>query len=193
MKYDKIIENNVAATVETLRSGGIILYPTDTVWGLGCDAANAEAVAKIYALKQSENKKSMLVLCADADMVVRYVDKAPAIAFEVMEMADSPLTAILPGARGVAANLIPEEGTLGVRIPDHEFCRRMLRKFGRPVVSTSANISGGETPKTLAEIDKAIIDGADYVVDPRCEGKTTRKPSSIIAFGEGGEVSIIRK
>lgn len=193
MKYDKIIENNVEAAVETLRNGGVILYPTDTVWGLGCDAANAEAVAKIYALKQSENKKSMLVLCADADMVVRYVDKAPAIAFEVMEMADSPLTAILPGARGVAANLIPEEGTLGVRIPDHEFCRRMLRKFGRPVVSTSANISGGETPKTLAEIDKAIIDGADYVVDPRCEGKTTRKPSSIIAFGEGGEVSIIRK
>ena len=193
MKYDKIIENNVESAVETLRNGGVILYPTDTVWGLGCDAANAEAVAKIYALKQSENKKSMLVLCADADMVVRYVDKAPAIAFEVMEMADSPLTAILPGARGVAANLIPEEGTLGVRIPDHEFCRRMLRKFGRPVVSTSANISGGETPKTLAEIDKAIIDGADYVVDPRCEGKTTRKPSSIIAFGEGGEVSIIRK
>ena len=193
MKYDKIIENNVEAAVETLRNGGVILYPTDTVWGLGCDAANAEAVAKIYALKQSENKKSMLVLCADADMVVRYVDKAPAIAFEVMEMADSPLTTILPGARGVAANLIPEEGTLGVRIPDHEFCRRMLRKFGRPVVSTSANISGGETPKTLAEIDKAIIDGTDYVVDPRCEGKTTRKPSSIIAFGEGGEVSIIRK
>ena len=192
MKYDKIIENNVVATVETLRSGGIILYPTDTVWGLGCDAANEEAVAKIYALKQSENKKSMLVLCADADMIVRYVDKAPAIAFEVMEMADSPLTAILPGARGVAANLIPEEGTLGVRIPDHEFCRRVLRKFGRPVVSTSANISGEDTPKTLAEIDKKIIDGADYVVDPRCEGKSTRKPSSIIAFGEGGEVKIIR-
>ena len=192
MKYDKIIENNVAAAVETLRNGGIILYPTDTVWGLGCDAANEEAVAKIYALKQSENKKSMLVLCADADMIVRYVDKAPAIAFEVMEMADSPLTAILPGARGLAANLIPEEGTLGVRIPDHEFCSRMLRKFGRPVVSTSANISGEDTPKTLADIDKQIIDGADYVVDPRCEGKSTRKPSSIIAFGEGGEVKIIR-
>ena len=192
MKYDKIIENNVAAAVETLRNGGIILYPTDTVWGLGCDAANEEAVAKIYALKQSENKKSMLVLCADADMIVRYVDKAPAIAFEVMEMADSPLTAILPGARGLAANLIPEERTLGVRIPDHEFCSRMLRKFGRPVVSTSANISGEDTPKTLADIDKQIIDGADYVVDPRCEGKSTRKPSSIIAFGEGGEVKIIR-
>lgn len=193
MKYDKIIENNVETAVETLRNGGVILYPTDTVWGLGCDAANAEAVAKIYALKQSENKKSMLVLCADADMVVRYVDKAPAIAFEVMEMADSPLTAILPGARGVAANLIPEEGTLGVRIPDHEFCRRMLRKFGRPIVSTSANISGGDTPRTLAEISEEIVRSADYVVDPRCEGSATHKPSSIIAFGEGGEVKIIRQ
>ena len=192
MKYDKIIENNVEAAVEKLRNGGLILYPTDTVWGIGCDATNEEAVARIYALKQSENKKSMLVLCADADMIVRYVDKAPAIAFEVMEMADSPLTAILPGARGVAANLIPEEKTLGVRIPDHEFCQRMLRKFGRPVVSTSANISGEATPKTLAEIDRKIVDGTDFVVDPRCEGKATRKPSSIIAFGEGGEVKIIR-
>ena len=192
MKYEKILENNVAAAVETLRNGGIILYPTDTVWGLGCDATNEEAVARIYALKQSENKTSMLVLCADADMIVRYVDKAPAIAFEVMEMSTKPLTAILPGARGVAANLIPDEGTLGVRIPDNEFCSRLLRKFGRPIVSTSANISGEATPKTLAETAEVIIKGADYVVDPRCEGKATHRPSSIIAFGEGGEVKIIR-
>ena len=149
-------------------------------------------MARIYALKQSENKTSMLVLCADADMIVRYVDKAPAIAFEVMEMSTKPLTAILPGARGVAANLIPDEGTLGVRIPDNEFCSRLLRKFGRPIVSTSANISGEATPKTLAETAEVIIKGADYVVDPRCEGKATHRPSSIIAFGEGGEVKIIR-
>lgn len=192
MKYEKILENNVAAAAETLRNGGIILYPTDTVWGLGCDATNEEAVARIYALKQSENKTSMLVLCTDADMIVRYVDKAPAIAFEVMEMSTKPLTAILPGARGVAANLIPDEGTLGVRIPDNEFCSRLLRKFGRPIVSTSANISGEATPKTLAETAEVIIKGADYVVDPRCEGKATHRPSSIIAFGEGGEVKIIR-
>ena len=192
MKYEKIIEREVEAAAEVLRKGGIILYPTDTVWGIGCDATNEEAVARIYALKQSENKKSMLVLCGSADMVVRYVDKAPAIAYEVMELSETPLTAILPGARGVAANLIPEEGTLGVRIPDHEFCSRMLRKFGRPIVSTSANISGEETPKTLAETDRRIVEGVDYVVDPRCEGKATHRPSSIIAFGEGGEVKIIR-
>lgn len=192
MKYEKIMENNVAAAVETLRNGGIILYPTDTVWGLGCDATNEDAVARIYDLKRSGDKKSMLVLCSDADMIVRYVDKAPAIAFEVMEMSTKPLTAILPGARGVAANLIPEEGTLGVRIPDHEFCSRLLRKFGRPIVSTSANISGEAAAKTLADTCEEIVRGVDYVADPRCEGNATHKPSSIIAFGEGGEVRIIR-
>ncbi|MCH5330986.1 MAG: threonylcarbamoyl-AMP synthase [Alistipes sp.] len=193
MKYDNITEREVQAAAEVLRGGGIILYPTDTVWGLGCDALNAEAVERIYALKRSENKKSMLVLCADADMVVRYVDKAPGIAFEVMDMSTTPLTAILPGARGVAANLIPEEGTLGVRIPDHDFCQRLLRRFGRPIVSTSANISGEEAPKTLAQTSREIIEGADYVIDPRCEGSATHRPSSIIAFGEGGEVKIIRQ
>ncbi len=187
------LQREVDEAVRVLREGGIILYPTDTVWGLGCDATNAEAVDRIYRLKRSENKKSMLVLCASADMVVRYVNRAPGIAFEVMEMATSPLTLILPGAAGVAANLIPDEGTLGIRVPDHEFCRRMLRGLQRPVVSTSANISGETTPAGLQEVSREIIDGVDFVVNPRFEGKPTRKASSIIAFGEGGEVKIIRE
>ena len=187
------LRREVDEAVRVLREGGIILYPTDTVWGLGCDATNAEAVDRIYRLKRSENKKSMLVLCASADMVVRYVNRAPGIAFEVMEMATSPLTLILPGATGVAANLIPDEGTLGIRVPDHEFCRRMLRALQRPVVSTSANISGEATPAGLQEVSREIIDGVDFVVNPRFEGKPTRKASSIIAFGEGGEVRIIRE
>lgn len=187
------LRREVDEAVRVLREGGIILYPTDTVWGLGCDATNAEAVDHIYRLKRSENKKSMLVLCASADMVVRYVNRAPGIAFEVMEMATSPLTLILPGATGVAANLIPDEGTLGIRVPDHEFCRRMLRALQRPVVSTSANISGEATPAGLQEVSREIIDGVDFVVNPRFEGKPTRKASSIIAFGEGGEVRIIRE
>ena len=191
MQNDNELQREADEAVRVLKEGGIILYPTDTVWGLGCDATNAEAVERIYKLKRSENKKSMLVLCASADMVVRYVNKAPGIAFEVMELATSPLTAILPGAAGVAENLIPEEGTLGVRIPDHEFCRRMLRALGRPVVSTSANISGEATPAGLQEVAQEIIDGVDFVVNPRFEGKPTRKASSIIAFGEGGEVKII--
>lgn len=187
------LQREVDEAVRVLREGGIILYPTDTVWGLGCDATNAEAVERIYRLKRSENKKSMLVLCASANMVVRYVNRAPGIAFEVMEMATSPLTLILPGATGVAANLIPDEGTLGIRVPDHEFCRRMLRALQRPVVSTSANISGEATPAGLQEVSREIIDGVDFVVNPRFEGKPTRKASSIIAFGEGGEVRIIRE
>lgn len=190
---DEALRHEAALAAETLRAGGILLYPTDTVWGLGCDATNAEAVAKIYALKRSENKRSMLVLCASADMVVRYIDRAPGIAFEVMEMATSPLTLILPGAVGLAPNLIPDEGTLGVRVPDHAFCQRLLRLFGRPIVSTSANISGEKTPRTLPEIAREIIDGVDYVVDPRCQGRPTGKASSIIAFGEGGEVRVIRE
>lgn len=187
------IQREADEAVRILRQGGIILYPTDTVWGLGCDATNAEAVERIYRLKRSENKKSMLVLCASADMVVRYVNRAPGIAFDVMEMATSPLTLILPGAVGIARNLIPDEGTLGIRVPDHAFCQRMLLGLGKPVVSTSANISGEETPVGLQQVAREIVEGVDFVVNPRFEGKPTRKPSSIIAFGEGGEVKVIRE
>ena len=187
------MQKAVEKCVEVLRAGGIILYPTDTVWGIGCDATNEEAVQKIYKLKRSEDKHSMLCLCRDADMIVRYVNRAPGIAFEVMELSDKPLTAILPGAVGVAPSLIPETKTLGVRIPQHEFCQALLRKFGKPIVSTSANISGEETAKRLKDVMQEIIDGVDYVVNPRFEGKPTLKPSSIIAFGEGSEIEIIRQ
>ncbi len=187
------MQKAVEKCVEVLRAGGIILYPTDTVWGIGCDATNEEAVQKIYKLKRSEDKHSMLCLCRDADMIVRYVNRALGIAFEVMELSDKPLTAILPGAVGVAPSLIPETKTLGVRIPQHEFCQALLRKFGKPIVSTSANISGEETAKRLKDVVQEIIDGVDYVVNPRFEGKPTLKPSSIIAFGEGSEIEIIRQ
>lgn len=187
------MQKAVEKCVEVLRAGGVILYPTDTVWGIGCDATNEEAVQRIYALKQSNDKRAMLCLCRDADMIVRYVNRAPGIAFEVMELSDKPLTAILPGAVGLAPSLIPEEGTLGVRVPRHDFCQALLRKFGRPIVSTSANISGEPAAKRLKEVERAIIEGVDYVVNPRFEGKPTFKPSSIIAFGEGNEVKIIRE
>lgn len=186
------VEQAAAEAVRVLRAGGVILYPTDTVWGLGCDATNAEAVARIYRLKRSENKKSMLVLCATPDMTVRYVNKAPGIAFEVQEMATEPLTLVLPGAAGVAPNLIPDEGTLGVRIPDHAFCQALLRRLGRPVVSTSANLSGEPAPRRLDEVARELVEGVDHVVDPRFEGRPTGKPSSIILFNEAGEFRIIR-
>ena len=180
---DALLQREADEAVRILRAGGILLYPTDTVWGIGCDATNADAVQRIYDLKRSENKKSMLV---------RYVDRAPGIAFEVMELASRPLTLILPGAVGVADNLVPDEGTLGVRVPDHAFCQRVLRGLGRPIVSTSANITGEATPERLQEVAREIVDGVDFVVNPRFEGKPTRKASSIIAFGEGGELKMIR-
>ncbi len=186
------LDQTIAEIVPILRAGGVILYPTDTVWGIGCDATNAQAVEKIYALKESIDKKSMLVLCRDANMVVKYVNRAPGVAFEVMEMSEKPLTAILEGASGLAANLIPEENTLGVRIPQHEFCEKLLYKLGRPIVSTSANISGEPTPARFNEIDPRIMEGVDYVVHPRFEGKPTRRPSSIIAFGADSSIRIIR-
>ena len=186
------MQRAIEECVEVLKAGGLILYPTDTVWGIGCDATNEAAVEKIYKLKQSEDKRSMLCLMRDADMIVRYVNRAPGIAFEVMELSDKPLTAILPGAVGVAPNLIPESKTLGVRVPQHEFCQALLRKFGKPIVSTSANISGEATAKHLKDVVQEIIDGVDYVVNPRFNGNPTQKPSAIIAFGEGGEVEIIR-
>lgn len=187
------MQEAIERAVEVLRKGGVIVYPTDTVWGVGCDATNPEAVARVYALKRSENKKGMIVLVDAIANVARYFRNVPSVAWDLLECADKPLTLILPGAAGVAPNLIPEEGTLAVRVPDHEFCRRVVQRLGHPLVSTSANLSGGATPKRFEEIDEAILSGADYVVDPKWEGRPTRKASSIILLGEGGEVKIIRE
>ncbi len=186
------LDQLVIDTVDVLKSGGIILYPTDTVWGVGCDATNAEAVEKIYALKRSENKKSMIVLCNTLDMAARYISRPLQIAFEVMELSTKPLTAIMPGGVGVAPNLIPEEGTLAIRVPDHQFCQDVIRRLGRPLVSTSANITGEETPLRLADISKEIVEGVDYIVAPRMEGRSTHQPSSIISFDVDGSFKIIR-
>ncbi|MFI3248848.1 MAG: L-threonylcarbamoyladenylate synthase [Rikenellaceae bacterium] len=187
------MEQGVKQAVEILKNGGIILYPTDTVWGVGCDATNGEAVSKIYALKKSENKTAMIILCNTLDMAARYISRPPMIAFEVMEVATKPLTAIMPGGVGVAPNLIPEEGTLAIRIPDHEFCQEVIRRLGRPLVSTSANISGEATPKRLDDICKEIVEGVDYIVSPKLEGKPTKQPSSIIKFEMDNSFKIIRE
>ncbi len=186
------MKDQIARAVQVLRSGGLILYPTDTVWGIGCDATNAEAVDKIYKLKRSVNKKSMIVLVGDIDSVGRYVNGAPAVAWDLFETATSPLTLILSGAANVAENLVPDEGTLGVRVPNHEFCRQLLHRFGRPLVSTSANISGEPAPMDFAGISEEIRSGVDMVIDPRFEGKPTGQPSSIIAIDQSGLFKIIR-
>lgn len=183
----------VTQSLEVLRKGGLILYPTDTVWGVGCDATNEAAVQRIYELKRSENKRSMIVLCNTLDMTVRYISRPPAIAFDVMELSTKPLTVIMPGGVGVAPNLIPEEGTLAIRIPDHEFCQEVIRRLGRPLVSTSANISGEATPTTIDGVSEEIVTGVDYVVNPKAEGRPTRQPSSIMRFELDGSFEMIRE
>ena len=186
---DEIIKE----AVEVLRRGGLILYPTDTVWGIGCDATNPEAVARIYDLKRSVNKKGMIILLDRVEKVGRYFRTVPDVAWDLMELTTSPLTLIMPDAVGVAENLIPEEGTLAVRVPDHEFCRRLIGRLGRPLVSTSANISGEQTPKRFAEISEEIRNAVDHVVDPALERGATGQSSSIIKVGLDYSIEIIRK
>ncbi len=186
------MEEEIKKAVEILRKGGVILYPTDTVWGVGCDATNADAVKRVYDLKRSVNKKGMIVLVDKVDNVARYFSKTPAVAWDLLELSDKPLTLILPNACGVAANIIPEEGTLAVRVPKHEFCQKVVARLEHPLVSTSANISGESTPVGFDDISEEIKRGVDYVVNPSCEGHPTRQASSIIMLGEGGEFKIIR-
>lgn len=186
------MEEQISKALEVLKSGGIILYPTETVWGIGCDATNENAVAKIYELKKRAEEKSMIVLLDNVDNVVKYVQEVPEVAWQLWEVADKPMTLILPEARLVAKNMIPEEKTIAIRITTNEFCKKLIRKLGRPLVSTSANISGSPTPTSFGQICDEIKNGVDYVVDQKMEGQTSGSPSSVISVGKGGLIKIIR-
>lgn len=183
----------VEEAVAVLRRGGVILYPTDTVWGLGCDATNAEAVAKVFEIKQRSDSKSLITLVSDADMLGRYVRQIPPMAIELLEVNDKPMTIIYPGAMGLAPAVIAEDGTAGIRIPMHEFCVALIRRLRKPLVSTSANISGLPAPSTYSQISSEIISAVDWVADPVYEQGATGTASQIIKVGLHGEIAIIRK
>lgn len=194
----------IQKALEVLRRGGIILYPTDTVWGIGCDATDPEAVAKIYSIKKREDTKSLVLLASDMDMICRYIREVPEMAVQLVEVNDRPMTIIYPdavaGSAGepkskgcLAHNVVAEDGSVGIRIPMMEFCCQLVRKFGRPIVSTSANISGNPTPQTFAEISAAIREAVDHIVDPSLERGSTGRSSSIIKVGTDYSVEIIRK
>lgn len=195
----------IQKALEVLRSGGIILYPTDTVWGIGCDATDPEAVAKVFAIKRREDSKSLVLLASDMDMICRYVKEVPEMAIQLVEVNDKPMTIIYPGAvagekgvmkqdrRALAFNAVAEDGTVGIRIPMMDFCQQLVAKLGRPIVSTSANISGEPTPKKFAEISPAIRDAVDHIVDPALERGATGHSSSIIKVGLDYSIEIIRK
>ena len=202
----------IQQALEVLRSGGIILYPTDTVWGIGCDATNPAAVARIYEIKHRSDSKSLVLLASDMDMVCRYIKEVPEMAVQLVEVNDKPMTIIYPGAiagpspaaipaaelpkpdrNALAFNTVAEDGTVGIRIPMMDFCRDLVAKFGRPIVSTSANISGEPTPKNYSEISDEIRTAVDHIVDPALERGSTGRSSSIIKVGLDYSIEIIRK
>lgn len=185
--------DEIRKVVEVLKKGGTILYPTETVWGIGCDATNDSAVKKLFELKQKKPDEAVLILVPDIDMVYRYVQKVPDIAIQLMEMATTPLTVVFPQGCGLSPEVMASDGSIGIRLVKHEFCVNVMKSLKRPLVSTSANISGEATPKSYSEISNRITESVDYVVNAKYAGKMTKKPSSIIKVGLSGEVKIIRE
>ncbi len=186
------MREEVQKSAAILRKGGIILYPTDTVWGIGCDATNEVAVQKIFKLKQRSESKSMIVLVAEPHQAEFYAD-VPDVAKDLVEFAEKPLTVIYPKAKGLAKSIIAEDGTIGIRAVKDEFCKQLIHALHRPVVSTSANISGQPAPANFREISEEIKARVDYVVNLRQDEVKRTAPSQIIKIGLNGEIEIIRK
>ena len=186
-------KNDIDTCLDVLNKGGIILYPTDTIWGIGCDAKNEKAVAKIYALKQREEKKSMIILLAEEIDISLYAKTPSAIIKEYLKNPTEPLTVIYPDAKNLAANLIQEESTIAIRIVRDAFCKELITAFGKPIVSTSANISGEVSPANFDEIDPKIQVGVDFIVQHRREDHVSSKPSRIIKWEENDEITVIRE
>lgn len=176
-----------------MNEGGVILYPTDTIWGIGCDATNEEAVRRVYQIKQRSDSKAMLVLVDSPVKVDFYVQDVPEVAWDLIEVADKPLTIIYSGARNLASNLIAEDGSVGIRVTNEEFSKRLCQQFRKAIVSTSANISGQPSPKNFSEISEEVKSAVDYIVGYRQEEMSNPKPSSIIKLGKGGVIKIIRE
>ncbi len=185
--------DDIAKALEVLRSGGIILYPTDTIWGLGCDATNPKVVKRIYDIKQREDAKSMLILMENPNLLNSYITEVPEIAWDLIEVAESPLTIIYPGAKNLALNLLSQDGSVGIRITNEAFTRQLIQRFRKPVVSTSANISGQKSPRNFNEISDEIKRAVDYIVGYRQDDFSIANPSGIIKLGVGGQIEIIRK
>ena len=187
-----MIENEVHTAGAVLQSGGIILYPTDTIWGIGCDAGRKECVQHIYRIKQRADFKSMLVLVDGIPMLENYLEKVPEQALKILEKASKPTTIIYPGARDLAPNLLAPDGSIGIRITSDPFCKELIRHTGSPIVSTSANISGEPSPANFSQISSAILDQVDYVVGWRQDETATATPSAIIKLEVDGSITTIR-
>ena len=183
----------VQAAEDELLVGNVILYPTDTVWGIGCDAENAEAVKKIFKIKEREESKSMIVLMSDVEMLRRYVRDVPENFEKLVDSQERPTTFVLSGAQNLPKELIAEDGSIGMRIAKDEFCHRLMQQIGRPLVSTSANVSGEPAPKSFQEVSDTIKERVDFVVQWRQEEEVETRPSRIIKIDESGRQSVIRE
>src|ERR1700741_2416471 len=171
-----MLRDEVAKAFNVIQEGGIILYPTDTIWGIGCDATNTEAVKKIFQLKQRDEAKSMIILLDTANKLESYVKEVPAVAYDLIEYAENPLTLVMPGAKNISPALINEDGSIGIRVAKHDFCFQLIQRMRKPLVSTSANISGRPSPQNFGQIEQEIIDGVDYVVDLEQHNTELKKP-----------------
>ena len=185
-------ESDIKSCIETLKNGGLILYPTDTIWGIGCDATNEDAVKKVYKLKRRDDHKALIVLLDSADRLDHYVVDVPEMARELLDVAVKPLTIVYDGAFNVAKNLLGDNDSLGIRVPHEAFSQRLCAEFGKPIVSTSANVSGEESARTFAEISDDIKRGVDYIVNYRQDDVAPQAASNVIMLHGDGTFKIIR-
>ncbi|RZL34122.1 MAG: threonylcarbamoyl-AMP synthase [Pedobacter sp.] len=188
-----MLKEEINKALEVLKSGGVILYPTDTIWGLGCDATNPDAVEKLLKIKNRPAEKSLIVLLDTDNKIQSYINEVPEIAYDLIEYAENPLTVVFSGAKNLAKNVINEDGSVGIRIVKHDFCTPLIQRFRKPIVSTSANLSGEASPKYFDDISPEIADAVDYVVDFEQENRSMKKPSTIMKLSPGGQFEFIRK
>lgn len=188
-----MLRDEVKKAFDIVQQGGIILYPTDTIWGIGCDASNTDAVKKIYTLKQRAEEKSMIILLDTENKLESYIRDVPPVAYDLIEYSENPLTLVMPGAKNISPALIAADGSVGVRVSKHPFCQQLIQRLRKPLVSTSANISGQPSPQNFSQIAAEIIEGVDYVVDIDQHDLSEKKPSTIMRIDPSGLFEFIRR
>jgi len=188
-----MLKEEVAKAFKIIQDGGIILYPTDTIWGIGCDATNTDAVKKIYKLKQRDEAKSMIILLDTANKLESYINEVNPLAYDLIEYAENPLTLVMPGAKNISPSLIAPDGSVGIRVVKHPFCEQLIQRLRKPLVSTSANISGRPSPQYFSQIDDEIISGVDYVADIEQHDMEIKTPSTIMGLAPDGRFEFLRR
>lgn len=188
-----MLKEEVNKALEILRSGGIILYPTDTIWGIGCDACNAEAVDKVFKLKGRDEAKSMIILLDSENKLPSYIREVPEIAYDLIEYAESPLTIIYSGAKNLAPNTIAPDGTVGIRITRDDFSKQLIERFRKPIISTSANLSNQPSPANFDEISDEIMEGVDLIINWKQDDRTPKKASTIMKLEPDGRFAFLRR